>query len=74
MPWVSCKICKGKGQISDPKQPGWEAKEFGQKYMECPNRDCLSGKIYISKYKSDFHNQYLPSDQEMAAQKTRIQQ
>jgi hypothetical protein len=70
MPWISCKICKGKGQISGPKQPAWEAIEFGPKYIECPNRDCLGGKIYISKYKSDCHSQYIPSDQEMAAQKT----
>ena len=70
MPWTSCKICKGKGQISDPKQPAWEAIDFGPKYIECPNRDCLSGKIFLSRYKSDFNNQYMSSDKEMAAQKT----
>ena len=69
MPWTSCKICKGEGQISDPKQPAWEAIKFGPKYLECPNRDCLSGKIYVNKYNSENHNQYMPPDEEMAAQK-----
>jgi hypothetical protein len=69
MPWTSCKSCKGEGQISDPKQPTWEAIKIGPKYIKCPNRDCLNGKIYVNKYKSESHkNQYMPSEDEIAAQ------
>ncbi|MDD1698176.1 MAG: hypothetical protein LUQ36_07415 [Methanoregula sp.] len=70
MPWTSCPKCKGKEKILDPKQPAWEAIEIGPKYIGCPNRDCLNGKVYISKYTSNYQNQDTPPDQEMAAQKT----
>ena len=63
------KYAKERAKYQILKQPAWEAIKFGPKYLECPNRDCLSGKIYVNKYKSEDHNQYMPPDEEMAAQK-----
>jgi len=66
MPWTACKICKGRGKIPDPKQPVWEIIEFGQRYIECSNRDCLKGQIFIRNHESVRRDQYIPSSQEKA--------